>query len=522
VSGPTERSYGLTPLLRAVQVAPGWAAAVVFVPVFGFAWTPVGILRGVSIVALLTGVSAAWFVISWSRTTFGFDADGDFRIESGVVNRQHSRVQSSRVQSVDIRTPLLARPFGLTEVVIDVAGSGRSTQKVAYVTAARAHQIRDGLLRRAADLHQPVVLQDTLLVVPAGRLVVATLARVSTLGLVAATVLVLGIVVLTNGWGGLPIAVITGGLPIFTVVQQFVRYHGFTLTRADDGLRVRSGLASTEQRTIPPDRVQAVEIVEPLVWRRLGWVRIRLNVAGLGAVSATNETVLAPVAPRGDVPALLAQVLPGVDVDTLPWVGAPARARWRSPVQYALLAVAWTDTVIAVRHGRLTRQVAVAPHARVQSVRWTQGPWQRALGLATMHSDSTPGPVRLSAPHLDAAIAWEVAAEEAVRARLARPQGRSNLRSVVAVEGGIEAAPGSAAGQGLEGTGEGIAPEQQSVGPGELGRLDDGAIGQGHPGAGGDVRARFDDAVVAEADADAGIRPDEATGSDGDDGRATP
>jgi putative membrane protein len=517
-----ERSYGLTPLLRALQLAPGWAALVVIVPVFGFTWTPTGIVRGVSIIALLTGLSVAWFVISWSRTTFGFDADGDFRIESGVLNRQHSRVQSSRVQSVDIRTPLLARPFGLTEVVIDVAGSSRSTQKVAYVTAARAQQIRDGLLRRAADLDRPVVLQDTLLVVPAGRLVVATLARVSTFGLLAATVLVLGVVVLTNGWGGLPIAVITGGLPIFTVVQQFVRYHGFTLTRAEDGLRVRSGLASTEQRTIPPDRVQAVEIVEPLVWRRLGWVRIRLNVAGLGAVSTTTETVLAPVAPRGDVPALLAQVLPGVDVDTLPWVGAPARARWRSPLQYALLAVAWTDAVIAVRHGRLTRQVALAPHARVQSVRWTQGPWQRALGLATMHADSTPGPVRLPALNLEAATAWEVTAAEAVRARSARPQGRSTARSVVAVEGGVEAAPGATAREGFEGAGDGMAPEEQPVGPGEFGRLDDGAVRQGDAGAGRDVGAGFDDAVVAEADADAGIRPDEAAGPDGDDGRATP
>ena len=516
-SSPTEHAHGLTPVLRALRLAPAFAAGVVILPGSGFSWTAVGIARGASIIALLIGLATVWYVVTWRRTTFGFDIDGDFRIESGVLQRQHSRVQSSRVQSVEIRVPLLARPLGLAEVAIDVAGSDRSTQKVAYVTAARAQQIRDGLLAQAAQLDRPVLFHDTVLVVPTGRLLAATLVQLNTLGLLAATALVLTMIVLTNGWGGLPIAVVTGGLPIFNLVRQFVRYHGFTVTRADDGLRVRSGLTSTEQRTIPPERVQAVDIIEPLIWRRLGWVRIQLSVAGLG-VSA-GGTMLAPVAARADVPALLAQVLPGVDLAALPWVAAPVRARWRAPVQHARLAVAWTEQVFAVRHGRLTRQVGLAPHARVQSVRWTQGPWQRALRLASVHVDSTPGPVRLSGRHLDALMAWRITEEQAVRARLARPQGRGASGSVVAVEGGVEAAPGAAARQGLECPGDGVAPEEQAVRSGQFGRLDDTAVGQGDPGSGSDVGARLDDAVVAEADADSGVRPDQAAGADRDHGR---
>ena len=43
------------------------------------------------------------------------------------------------------------------------------------------------------------------------------------------------------------------------------------------------------------------------------------------------------------------------------------------------------------RSGRITERWDVVPHARTQSVRVTQGPWQRSLGLASMHVDSTPG-----------------------------------------------------------------------------------------------------------------------------------
>ena len=59
-------------------------------------------------------------------------------------------------------------------------------------------------------------------------------------------------------------------------------------------------------------------------------------------------------------------------------------------------------------------------HARVQSVRLSQGPLQRRLRLADVHVDSPPGPVHVVARNRDAAEArhlWEL---EAQRAKLAR------------------------------------------------------------------------------------------------------
>src|SRR5205807_5376518 len=56
--------------------------------------------------------------------------------------------------------------------------------------------------------------------------------------------------------------------------------YNLTVTEAHDGLRLRSGLLDTTAETIPRGRVQAVRMVEPLLWRPFGWCRLEVDVAG--------------------------------------------------------------------------------------------------------------------------------------------------------------------------------------------------------------------------------------------------
>src|SRR6478609_3751621 len=83
----------------------------------------------------------------------------------------------------------------------------------------------------------------------------------------------------------------------------------------------------------------------------------------------------------------------------------------------------------------------------------------------------------------------------------------------VRVQGGVERDAGAGARDRLDPAGQRVAPEQHAVGAGELAGLDDargavlvGPADQGHLGAGRQVEARLDDAVVAERDAEAGVR----------------
>lgn len=434
--------HPLTPLVHAVAVVPAMiGVAIAFSAPSGFAWMKfipglgsiATIFLGLAVLTfLLSALVAGYQYLAWRALSFWFDSDGDFRVRSGVLIRQERRVQLSRIQAVDVIQPLAARIFSLAVLVIEVAGQDKSRVQLKYLTLADAREIRGEVLARSAGLHAstPEAPQNELFRVATRDLVLSLLLRSSTLGLLLVSAVLLVISYLTEGWAGLGIALATGAAPIVIVIAEFLRYYGFTISESPDGLRLKYGLLRTETRTVPPGRVQSIDFVEPLLWRRWAWTRVRINIAGVGKQSSdgnsqNQETLLTPVAPIALARALVARVLPDLNVEKLTWHSAPVRAKRRSPIQWHQLAVAWDEHVFAIRRGRVTRHLAAVPHARTQSVRYTQGPWERALGLASVHVDTTPGPVRVTGLHLDANFAQEVAHEQAARAHLARTDGTS-------------------------------------------------------------------------------------------------
>ena len=125
---------------------------------------------------------------------------------------------------------------------------------------------------------------------------------------------------------------------------------------------------------------------------------------------------------------IVERVLPGLTLDGHGVARGPAA----QPAAVARssgdsLAVGWDDSVFAARSGRVTRRLTVIPHARTQSVRLTQGPWERSLDLASVHVDSTPGPVKSHRPAPGRVVGADVADEQAAGAERAavRRTGRS-------------------------------------------------------------------------------------------------
>lgn len=387
------------------------------------------------IAAVLSLVVAAYQFLAWRALSFWFDDDGDLRVQSGVLQRQQRRVQLSRVQAVDVTQPLAARLFSMAALVIEVAGQDDSRVRLKYLTLADAREIRREVLARSAGLDATTAEapQDVITRVPAGRLAASMLLRVSTLGLFLATALILLVSYVTEGWGGIGLALVTGGVPLIMVLSEFVRFYGFTVAQSPDGLRLTYGLLRTESRTVPPGRVQAIDYVEPFLWRRKGWTRVLVTIAGVGNDSGgsggnqgqRSETVLIPVSAIDQAHDIVHRVLPDLNTDDFTWVRAPRRARKRSPIQWSRLAVGWDEHSFATRRGKVTRHLAVVPHARTQSVRWTQGPWERALSLSSLHVDVTPGPVSLSGLHLDDSDARTIANHQAHAAQAGRRIDRS-------------------------------------------------------------------------------------------------
>ncbi|WP_159056969.1 PH domain-containing protein, partial [Streptomyces scabiei] len=97
----------------------------------------------------------------------------------------------------------------------------------------------------------------------------------------------------------------------------------------------------------------------------------------------------------------------------------PDRARWCVPFWWRGYGLAVGDAVFAARHGLLRRRLDLVPHAKVQSVRLAQGPWQRYHGLADVHVD-TGASKTVTARLRDAGEAAELLRAQAERSRTGR------------------------------------------------------------------------------------------------------
>ena len=171
--------------------------------------------------------------------------------------------------------------------------------------------------------------------------------------------------------------------------RQFNGEYGTTVAVAADGLRLRSGLVQTTAETIRPGRVQAVRLVEPLVWRAFGWCRLEVDVAGPrqrreNRSEGRRLRPLVPVGTRADAEKMLAEL---VSAPPAPSQRPPGHARWKAPLMYHFLAWGGDDRYLVAARGRLRRTTTWIPLEKVQSIRWVQGPVQRRLGLASVRLD---------------------------------------------------------------------------------------------------------------------------------------
>jgi putative membrane protein len=382
------RLHPVTPLRRAwapVAVVVGWA---VHDPNQAqeqlTRLTTTALLVGL---AVLVPAAALYGFLSWWFTHFSV-TDTELRIRTGLLFRRTAHIRLERLQAVDVTQPLLARVVGVAKLKLDVIGTDKKDE-LAYLGQDEARALRAELLARAAGFAPETAHEvgeapvRTLLRVPPGDLAVSLLLIGATWGSL------LGALVLpTLVWFGTHSVWSTAavGLPLLggaatRSAGRFVRAYDWTVGESPDGLRLDHGLLDRSHETVPPGRVQTVRIVEPLLWRRRGWVRVELGVAG------SSNSVLVPVAPRALAESVIARVLPGVTVPAS-LTRPPRRAGRCLPLWWRGQGLAVTDAVFASRHGLLRRTLSLVPHAKVQSVRLTQGPWHRLWRVADVHVDT--------------------------------------------------------------------------------------------------------------------------------------
>jgi putative membrane protein len=152
---------------------------------------------------------------------------------------------------------------------------------------------------------------------------------------------------------------------------------------------------------------------------------VELDIAGVAGNREDGDheregAQLLPVGDRGEVAGVLARILPGLDLSSIPMHVAPKRAKWLRPVGWRYLAYGADDQVLVTVRGWVSRRTSIVLHHKTQSVRLEQGPLQRRLGLANVHVDTPLGPTDAIALHRDQFEAGALVQAQAERAREAR------------------------------------------------------------------------------------------------------
>ena len=431
----------------------------------------VALLLVLAVIGVIAG--ANW--LSWRFSRFRV-APHQVELRQGILFRQHRQVPFERVQAVELSRPLLARLLGLAQVVVQSAGGSDSHLRLAFLSLARAEQLRDELLVRAGRSDEATAAVGTVegmpvgaaagadalgarrggpatagipvLSVPNGRLFVATILHGSTilLGALALAAVIgtgvgrVGPVVLGSVPAILPIAI---GVAI-NRVKELLTHGNFHIADTGTGVRVQEGLTDLRTTTIPLHRIQALELVQPLWWRTMGWWRIRVNVAGArggGEGDEGRETTLLPVGTLDDARRVLSVVAPRLSPELWQhaalgegqdpgWRPVSSRTRVLDPLSWRRNAFTVDPYAVLLRSGRLTRRAVAVPHARVQSLGLSQGWLEGRLRVASVRVVPAPGPVDPRLSHLEVEDAEAFLAEVADRARVARRAGHRDATSL--------------------------------------------------------------------------------------------
>ena len=280
--------------------------------------------------------------------------------------------------------------------------------------------------------YAPGFLRDTIVTVAGGR--VPSAGRVGVL-LVGVVGLLLLVRLLSMAW-------------------SFLRLYEFRLTRVGDDLRTEYGLLTRVTTTVPLKRVQSLTVRESPLQRLVTRMSVRVETAGGHGSHHDKESKqarewLAPIIRRSAVPALVSEVLPGFDLDSVAWQSLHPRAFRRAikpalllafiiagPFVFwfgwigllvlgitvpALVTLAWShvyrthwalrqgsgpaagEDALVFRSGWLWRQTTIVPSTKIQVVGCIESPFDRRAAMAGVRVDTagSMSPIhRISIPYL--------------------------------------------------------------------------------------------------------------------------
>jgi putative membrane protein len=447
---------------------------------------------------LVVGAVAAIMLIAWGilrSRTFRYELlERELLVREGFFVRETRHVPFARVQAVNERQGPLHRLLGVTELVLESGAAGKPEAVMRVLGVAEAARIA-GMLRSVstADHATPDVVASPaaaatqeLLRIPTDELILHGI--ISNRGFVVIA-LAFGILSQnrellellpidfkqlmkdsTDTAAGIDAGAILGVLlalllgfvvlvRLLSIAFALFTLHDFTLRRAGDRLRMNRGLLSRVDVSGRVSGFQRIVLEQSLLHRAFRRCVVKVDLAGaslLGTPEAADSRLdtLAPIATPARARSLLQELVPGLDLEAMPWQPlhrSAAVRRWQRTMWWllptltlvvaaaglipglpsvalpgALVAAtlglglsvmhAWqwarwsafaaSDGVIAFRSGAWARQWTLVFDDRAQSTALRRSPRDRREGTASLAVDVQSMTVSqaLHIPYLDAAL----------------------------------------------------------------------------------------------------------------------
>ena len=307
--------------------------------------------------AVIAGVTG---YVRWSTTTYGVGA-GAVRFRTGVFKVSEKSIPVERLQSLDISQGPVQRLFGVRQVRLQAAGSGKTAEILlnalsdSEIAELRAAVAEAPALRGAgagADAPDAVAPARRL---TTGRLLLAGLTSAQIGFLVPIAAGAAGAVddlsdplvdwargggeSVSVGTAAAIVGAILGAAWIVAFVANVVGFGGFALRRHGDRLEIERGYIVRRVASVPVARIQAVRVVDGVLRQPLGMTQLRLETAGYADERADARTLF-PLMRRDEVRGFLRELLPELDAPLEPLTPPPGRAlpRYIWPPALALAA----------------------------------------------------------------------------------------------------------------------------------------------------------------------------------------
>ena len=324
---------------------------IIVMPLLGGNFDAGGLLRAAAYAAAGIVIAMLSGYFRWSTTTYWID-DTAIHHHTGLLRERDTKVPLERVEGLDVHQGPLQRAFGVFAVDVQT-GAAKKGGEIALpaLTASAVDELR--AFRVPVEATEETGRSRKL----SGRELAVAALTAGQLGIVLPVIAALGQVAQQVGeeeqQGAtrfLPHSVTTAVLIVLALLVaawvlstlgSIVAFGGFTIVREQDRIRIRRGLVSRNEATVPVGRVRAVRVVEGVFRRPFGLCALTVEVLGYADEASAARTIFPLVRVR-DVRAFLEEFLPELADDagalsaptaasgtSLPAAAGAARARDR-------------------------------------------------------------------------------------------------------------------------------------------------------------------------------------------------